>query len=420
MKKVLIVGSGGREHALAWQVSKSKMVSQVYICPGNGGADMTPGIQNVPNMAQTELLDFVQKEGIDLTIVGPEQPLSEGIVDLFESKKQAIFGPCKSAAQLESSKYFAKEFMLEAGIPTAGFEIFDHPSSAHAYLEICEFPCVIKANGLAAGKGVVVAASKKEAHQAVEDFLVKKVFGYSGEQIIIEDFIRGLEVSFMVMSDGHCIMPLATSQDYKRLLDGAHGPNTGGMGALSPTSRIDRDLSEFIMKKVMYPVLEKMRDRGTLYKGFLYAGIMIQPDGSVRVLEFNCRLGDPETQPIMLRLKTSLVDLVEAALLGNLDSVQADWDERFSVGVVLAAEGYPTSPKTGDAIHGVPICDYSSTRQVFHAGTKLENNELFVSGGRVLCATALGETLETARSEAYELASCIHFSGKQYRKDIAE
>ena len=414
--KVLVIGGGGREHALAWKLAQSPRISRVFVAPGNAGTALNPDIKNVPVTGIAELLQFAESEQIGLTIVGPEAPLSQGVVDAFRAKGLKIFGPTKAAAQLESSKDFAKAFMLRHGIPTAAYATFTDAQAAHDYVKKQGAPIVIKADGLAAGKGVVVAMSDDEAHAAVDAMLADNKLGSAGAKVVIEEFLQGEEASFIVMCDGKNILPLATSQDHKRLLDGDQGPNTGGMGAYSPAPVVTPELHAKVMREIINPTVAGMAKDGIPYTGFLYAGLMISPDGQVKTLEFNCRMGDPETQPIMLRLKSDLVTLAEHAVDGTLDKIEADWDRRTALGVVMAAANYPDNPRTGDVISGLPkeLLD----AHVFHAGTALKDGQIVTSGGRVLCVTALGETVEYAQSRAYQIAEEIQFEGAQYRTDI--
>jgi phosphoribosylamine--glycine ligase len=413
--KILVIGSGGREHALAWKLARSPRVSRVYVAPGNAGTAMEDGVENVAATAIPDLIDLARRENVALTVVGPEAPLAEGIVDRFEAEGLKIFGPRCAAARLESSKDFAKAFMLKHGIPTAQYATFTEAAAAHDYIKTRSVPIVVKADGLAAGKGVVVAATSDEAHAAVDMMLVENGMGSAGSRVVIEDFLQGEEASFIVLCDGRNALSLASSQDHKRLRDNDEGPNTGGMGAYSPAPVITPSLHARVMREVIHPVLAGMEKEGTPYVGFLYAGLMIS-GGSVRVLEFNCRLGDPETQPIMMRLKTDLVPLLEAALGGRLDEASAEWDPRVALGVVLAAAGYPGTPRKGDVIHGIP--SVQDDCHVFHAGTALVDNNVVVNGGRVLCVTALGHNVKTAQRRAYDIADRIRFDGMQLRRDI--
>ncbi len=418
--KVLVIGGGGREHALAWKLTQSPRISMVYVAPGNAGTALNPDMQNVPLTGVAELLEFAQNEEIGLTIVGPEAPLSQGVVDTFRVAGMKIFGPNKAAAQLESSKDFAKAFMLRHGIPTAAYATFTDAAAAHDYVRQQGTPIVIKADGLAAGKGVVVAMDDAEAHAAIDSMLSDNKLGSAGARVVIEEFLQGEEASFIVMVDGKNILPLATSQDHKRLLDGDQGPNTGGMGAYSPAPVVTPEIHARVMREIIKPTVAGMARDGIPYTGFLYAGLMISPDGSVKTLEFNCRMGDPETQPIMLRLKSDLVTLAEHAVDGTLDKVEAEWDRRTALGVVMAAANYPDVPRSGDVISGLPENPAKDQidAQVFHAGTTMKDGKVVTSGGRVLCVTALGETVKYAQSRVYQIANEIHFEGSQMRKDI--
>ena len=414
--KLLVIGSGGREHALAWRLAQSPRVHKVYVAPGNGGTAREDGLENLAVTDFGELIAFCQREGIAYTVVGPEAPLAAGIVDAFRAAGLRIFGPTQAAARLESSKDFAKAFMQRHGIPTAAYASFTDAAAAHAYLDAKGAPIVVKADGLAAGKGVVVAATLEEAHAAVEDMLAGKRMGEAGHRVVIEDCLAGEEASFIVMVDGEHVLPLATSQDHKRLMDGDRGPNTGGMGAYSPAPVVTPELHARILREVIRPAVQGMKQDGTPYTGFLYAGVMVGEDGVPRVLEFNCRMGDPETQPIMMRLKNDFAALVEAAIEGRLDQVEAEWDRRYALGVVLAAEGYPDHPRKGDAITG--LGDTGDDCHVFHAGTALVDDQVVTAGGRVLCVTALGDTVKIAQARAYEVAEGIDFAGRQMRRDI--
>ncbi len=416
--KIMIIGSGGREHALAWKVAQNPSVSRVYVAPGNAGTALNPDMVNVPISKVDELVAFAQQEKIELTIVGPEAPLSQGVVDAFRAHGLHIFGPTQAAAQLESSKDFAKAFMVRHHIPTASYSTFTDAQAAHAYVDQQGAPIVIKADGLAAGKGVVVAMQLAEAHQAIDAMLSDNKLGSAGARVVIEEFLQGEEASFIVMVDGQHILPLATSQDHKRLLDQDQGPNTGGMGAYSPAPVVTPTLHAKIMREIIKPTVEGMAKDGIPYTGFLYAGVMISPSGEVKTLEFNCRMGDPETQPIMLRLRTDLVTLVQHAVDGKLNQIEADWDRRTALGVVMAAKNYPDSPRTGDVIQGLPSDLQHPELQVFHAGTTLKDGQVLTSGGRVLCVTALGETVKYAQSKAYEAIQHIEFDGAQFRRDI--
>ena len=414
--KVLVIGGGGREHALAWKLAQNKNISRIYVAPGNAGTATDPDMVNVPISSVAELVDFATTEQIALTVVGPEASLSQGVVDAFRAAGLKIFGPTKAAAQLESSKDFAKAFMVRHNIPTAAYATFTDADAAHDYVKKQGAPIVIKADGLAAGKGVVVAMDEAEAHSAIDAMLSDNKLGSAGARVVIEEFLTGEEASFIVMVDGKNILPLATSQDHKRLLDGDEGPNTGGMGAYSPAPVVTPDIHAKVMREIIDPTVAGMAKDGIPYTGFLYAGLMISPNGDVKTLEFNCRMGDPETQPIMLRLKSDLVELAEHAVAGTLDQAEVIWDRRTALGVVMASANYPDTPRIGDAISGLPK-DLQDAH-VFHAGTTLKDGEVLTSGGRVLCVTALGETVKYAQSRAYQIAEDIQFAGKQMRKDI--
>ena len=416
--KLLVIGAGGREHAMAWKLAQSPRVQLVYVAPGNGGTATEPGLKNVPFGSIPELVDFARRERVHLTLVGPEAPLAEGVVDAFRSAGLRIFGPTRAAAQLEASKDFAKRFMLRHRIPTARHETFDDARAAKSYADRHGAPLVVKADGLAAGKGVVVAATLAEAHAAIEMMLLERRMGDAGGRVVLEDFLEGEEASFIVMADGAHAVPLATSQDHKRLQDGDRGPNTGGMGAYSPAPIVTPRVHARVMREIVMPAVQGMAQDGMPYVGFLYAGLMIDRDGNPKTLEFNCRLGDPETQPIMLRLKSDLLELVERAIEGRLANAEVVWDRRPALGVVLAAHGYPEEPRRGDAIEGLP--KPTPECRVFHAGTRLEAGRVLTNGGRVLCVTALGDSLRIARSRAYEAAEAIRFDGKQFRRDIGE
>jgi phosphoribosylamine--glycine ligase len=414
--KLLVIGSGGREHAIAWKLAQSAKVQKVFVAPGNGGTATENGLENLPVSDFSQLISFCKKEQIHLTVVGPEAPLAAGVVDAFQQAGLKIFGPVKAAAQLEASKDFAKQFMARHGLPTARSATFRDAAQARAYVEKEGAPIVIKADGLAAGKGVVVAMTVAEAKAAIDLMLLENKLGDAGARVVIEEFLDGEEASFIVMADGAHALPLATSQDHKRLHDGDQGPNTGGMGAYSPAPVVTPKLHARVMREIIQPAIAGMAKDGTPYTGFLYAGLMIDKAGNPKTLEFNCRLGDPETQPILMRLKSDLVQLIEHALEGTLDKAAADWDRRTALGVVLAAGGYPDEPKKGDAITGLIKADEDC--RVFHAGTKLEGKRLVTNGGRVLCVTALGDSLKMARARAYEVADGIKFDGVQYRRDI--
>jgi phosphoribosylamine--glycine ligase len=414
--KLLVIGSGGREHALAWKLAQSPKVQKVFVAPGNGGTARDNGLENVALSEVAEWVAFAKKEGIYLTVVGPEAALAAGVVDAFREAGLRIFGPTRAAAQLESSKDFAKAFMVRHNIPTALHRTFQSADLAKAFVERRGAPIVIKADGLAAGKGVVVAASVEEAQAAIDHMMTQKSLGEAGARVVVEDFLHGEEASFIVMSDGTSVLPLATSQDHKRLRDGDEGPNTGGMGAYSPAPIVTPKIHARVMREIIQPAIQGMAQEGMPYSGFLYAGLMIDKAGNPKALEFNCRLGDPETQPILLRLKSDLLELIERALGGKLSRVEADWDRRAALGVVLAAHGYPDDPRKGDAITG--IAAPADDCRVFHAGTRLEGKALVTSGGRVLCVTALGDSVKMARTRAYEAVERIRFDGMQYRRDI--
>jgi len=417
--KILVVGSGGREHALAWRIAQAPGLQKVLVAPGNAGTAREPELENLPITDIHALADYVAKENIYLTVVGPEAPLAAGIVDVFRERGLRIFGPTKAAAQLESSKDFSKRFMARHGIPTAEFETFSDAGKAHAYVDARGAPIVIKADGLAAGKGVVVAMSLAEAHAAIDMMLTDNKMGDAGARVVIEEFLDGEEASFIVMADGKHALAMATSQDHKRLKDGDQGPNTGGMGAYSPAPVVTPQIHARAMREVIMPTLQGMEKDGIPYTGFLYAGLMIKPDGSLKVLEFNCRMGDPETQPIMMRLKGNFITLLDAAIDGRLDKVEAEWDRRVALGVVLAAANYPETPRKGDVIHGVEVgYDAPDDVHVFHAGTALQGKDVVTAGGRVLCVTALGDTTWAAQKRAYEAVDAIRFDGMQCRRDI--
>lgn len=414
--KILVVGAGAREHALAWKLACSPRHPKVFVAPGNAGTALEEGVENVALTRIPELVDFVRREEIALTVVGPEAPLAEGIVDAFRAEGLKIFGPTRRAAQLESSKEFAKGFMARHGIPTAAYQAFTDADAAHAYIARHGTPLVVKADGLAAGKGVVVALNDQEAHDAVEAWLRDHRLGEAGHRVIIEDFLEGEEASFIVMADGKHVLPLAASQDHKRLLDGDRGPNTGGMGAYSPAPVVSPQVHARIMREVIQPAVQGMAAEGEPYVGFLYAGLMVGQGGQVKVLEFNCRLGDPEAQPLLLRLKTDLVTLLEHGVQGTLDQAEAEWDRRAALGVVLAASGYPENPRKGDPITGIPAP--GPDFHVFHAGTAMKDGALVTAGGRVLTVTALGDNIVLAQRRAYQIAEQIHFPGVHMRRDI--
>ncbi|NHI00004.1 phosphoribosylamine--glycine ligase [Oceanimonas sp. MB9] len=416
---VLVIGGGGREHALAWKAAQSPKVSKVFVAPGNAGTELEPALTNVAISATDiqGLLAFAKQERVELTIVGPEAPLVAGVVDAFEADGLAIFGPSAGAAQLEGSKAFTKDFLARQQIPTAAYQNFTEVEPALAYLREQGAPIVIKADGLAAGKGVIVAMTLEEAEEAVRDMLAGNAFGDAGSRVVIEEFLDGEEASFIVMVDGEHVLPMATSQDHKRVGDKDTGPNTGGMGAYSPAPVVTQDIHDRIMEQVIMPTVRGMADEGHVYKGFLYAGLMIDQNGQPKVIEFNCRFGDPETQPIMLRLKSDLVELCLASCKGELDKATAEFDERAAVGVVLAAGGYPGAYRQGDVITGIPA--EAEGAKVFHAGTQFKGDDVVTAGGRVLCATALGESVSQAQANAYELARQIQWDDVFFRSDIA-
>ena len=418
--KLLVIGSGGREHALAWRLAQSPRVHKVYVAPGNGGTALADNLENVALADPAELADFAAREHVALTVVGPEAPLAAGVVDLFRERGLKIFGATRAAARLESSKDFAKAFMVRHRIPTARYQTFTDPAAAHAYIDEQGAPIVVKADGLAAGKGVVVAATAAEAHEAVDAMLGDGSLGAAGARVVIEECLQGEEASFIVMCDGKNVLALATSQDHKRLLDGDQGPNTGGMGAYSPAPVVSPALHNRIMREVIQPTVAGMARDGLPYTGFLYAGLMIGggADASrpLKVLEFNCRMGDPETQPIMMRIKSDFARVFELALEGRLDEADIEWDRRSALGVVMAAKDYPATPRTGDLIDRVAPDTDDVT--VFHAGTALRDGALRTSGGRVLCVTALGDSLRRAQAAAYDAVAQTHFDGQQFRGDI--
>ena len=418
--KVLVVGNGGREHAMAWKLAQSPRVQQVYVAPGNGGTTRDKSLVNVPITDIPQLRQWAQDNQIGLTVVGPEAPLAAGIVDDFRAHGLRIFGPTQKAAQLESSKAFSKAFMERHNIPTAEFETFTDPVAAHAYVDRKGAPIVVKADGLAAGKGVVVAMSLAEAHEAIDFMLVDNTLGVThnagGARVVIEEFLQGEEASFIVLCDGKNVTALATSQDHKRLLDADQGPNTGGMGAYSPAPVVTAEVHARAMREVIMPTIKGMEKDGIPYTGFLYAGLMIDAQGKPKTLEFNCRMGDPETQPILMRLKSDLVDVMLAATSEGLDKIELEWDRRVALGVVMAAAGYPLNPRKGDAISGLPAD--AEDAMVFHAGTTEKDGQILTSGGRVLCVTALADSVRLAQQKAYQTARSIQFDGMQFRKDI--
>lgn len=420
--KILVIGGGGREHALAWKLAQSPKATKVFVAPGNGGTALAGGkLENLPITDPVALREWAQAEKIGLAVVGPEAPLAAGVVDEFRAHGLKIFGPTKAAAQLESSKAFSKAFMQRHGIPTAAYDTFTDPVAAHAYIDKLGAPIVIKADGLAAGKGVVVAVTLEEAHAAVDFMLVDNKFGVQhnegGARVVIEEFLAGEEASFIVLVDGKNVCALATSQDHKRLKDGDEGPNTGGMGAYSPAPVVTADVYGRAMREIILPTVRGMEKDGVPFTGFLYAGLMIDGQGQPKTLEFNTRMGDPETQPILMRLKTDFVDVLLAATDGRLDQVELEWDRRTALGVVMAAAGYPESPRKGDLISGLPA--EADDAMVFHAGSQLDaEGKPRTSGGRVLCVTALGDSVRQAQQRAYDVTRGIHFDGMQYRRDI--
>ena len=418
--KVLVIGGGGREHALAWKLAQSPKVQRVYVAPGNAGTARDKNLQNIAFQDVVSLRQWAQEEKIGLTVVGPEAPLADGVVDEFRAHGLRIFGPTRAAAQLESSKAFSKAFMKRHGIPTADYETFTDATAAHAYIDRMGAPIVVKADGLAAGKGVVVASSLAEAHEAVDFMLLDNKLGVThnegGARVVIEEFLQGEEASFIVLCDGKNVTALATSQDHKRLLDADQGPNTGGMGAYSPAPVVTPEVHARAMREIILPTIKGMAKDGIPYTGFLYAGLMIDASGAVKTLEFNCRMGDPETQPIMLRLKSDLLDVMLAATDAHLDQIELEWDRRWALGVVIAAQGYPSNPRKGDVISGLPAD--SMEAMVFHAGTAVKDGQALTSGGRVLCVTVLADSVKQAQQRAYEITQKIHFEGMQFRRDI--
>ena len=416
--KLLVIGSGGREHALAWKLAQSPKVQTVFVAPGNAGTAQEPKLQNLSLKTHQELIDFCRREQIAFTVVGPEAPLAAGIVDDFRAAGLPAFGPTRAAAQLESSKDFAKAFMARHGIPTAQYQTFADAAAAHDYVAAKGAPIVIKADGLAAGKGVVVAQTEEQAHQAIDQMLLDNKMGDAGARMVIEDFLQGEEASFIVMADGENVLPMATSQDHKRLLDGDLGPNTGGMGAYSPAPIVTPEVYQRAMEEIILPTVRGMREEGHEFTGFLYAGLMIDADGTPYTVEFNCRFGDPETQPIMSRLDSDLVDLIQAALDRKLDTAKAEWKAQSAVGVVLASEGYPERSNKNYIIEGIEAANRIG--KVFHAGTDADADHTFTNGGRVLCVVGLGDDLAAAKQQAYRAVAEIDFPGMQYRRDIAD
>lgn len=417
--KVLIIGNGGREHALTWKVAQSPLADKVYVAPGNAGTAQEAKAENV-NISATDipaLVNFAKENAVDLTIVGPEAPLVLGVVDAFRAEGLKIFGPTKAAAQLEGSKAFTKDFLARHHIPTAEYRNFTEIEPALAYVREKGAPIVIKADGLAAGKGVIVAMTLAEAENAVKDMLAGNAFGEAGHRVVIEEFLDGEEASFIVMVDGKNVEPMATSQDHKRVGEGDTGLNTGGMGAYSPAPVVTQEIHQRIMQEVIYPTVNGMAAENNVYTGFLYAGLMIMPNGQPKVIEFNCRFGDPETQPIMMRLQSDLVELCLAACDGNLDQKQSQWCEQVALGIVLAAEGYPDTPRKGNVIHGLDTAT-TADEKVFYAGVAQQGNDIVTNGGRVLCVTALGDSVLAAQQKAAQLAERIHWNGRFYRRDI--
>lgn len=416
--RVLVIGSGGREHALAWKLAKSDRVTWVYVAPGNAGTALEPKVENIPLETDevNRLADFARQERMDLTVIGPEAPLVSGIVDAFRERGLLCLGPTRMAARLEGSKVFCKAFLEHHGIPTAAYAVFKEPQAAINYVRQQGVPIVIKADGLAAGKGVVVAQSLAQAEEAIRQMMSDKVFGQAGSTAVVEEYLEGEEVSFIVLTDGQDLIPLATSQDHKRLLDGDLGPNTGGMGAYSPSPLVTPEIEQQILSQIIYPTIEGMAAEGVPYTGFLYAGLMITQEGP-KVLEFNCRLGDPETQPILMRLQSDLAELCLATVTGDLAGQRLEWDSRAALGVVMAAKGYPSAYRSGDVIEGLPA-EESNDVKVFHAGTRLEAGQVVTAGGRVLCVCALGDSIAEAQRRAYAQVAKIHWPGVHYRHDI--
>ena len=419
MMRVLVIGNGGREHALAWKLSASRQVEQVFVAPGNAGTSLEPGVENLPILPDDidALINAVQTHGIDLTVVGPEAPLVDGIVDRFQDAGLACFGPCAGPAQLEGSKSFTKAFLDRHAIPTASWQVFTDPDAARKHIEDHNTPLVLKADGLAAGKGVIIAKNREEALAAVDEILVDQRFGRAGRRLVIEEFLEGEEISFICVAAGTEILPLASSQDHKAREAGDRGPNTGGMGAYSPAPRVDAELHQRIIDEVIRPTVQGLVKEGMPYLGFLYAGLMIDHDGNPRVLEYNCRFGDPETQPILMRMRSDLAQLCQAALNGRLEQFKIEWDARFALGVVMVADGYPGDYGRGDQISGLDQVR-SDNIKVFHAGTRREAGQVVTDGGRVLCVTALGDTVDAAQRRAYSAVSGIDWDGADWRPDI--
>lgn len=415
----LIIGSGGREHALAWKIAQASNVKKVYVAPGNGGtACESNKIENISLSDFNDLIEFAKNNAVDLTIVGPELPLSQGIVDLFKEHNLKIFGPSKQAAQLESSKDFAKSFMNKHGIPTANYETFTDITLAHKYIEKNGAPIVIKADGLAAGKGVIIALTEEEAYQAIDSMLSQNKFGDAGARVVIEEFLDGEEASFIAICDGENVLPLASSQDHKRLQDNDNGPNTGGMGAYSPAPIVTKEIHEKIMNQIILPTVKGMKEDGIKFQGFLYAGVIIDKNNNIKTLEFNCRMGDPETQPILFRLRSNLFNILMAAESGDLSNTKAEWDDGYAITIVMAAHNYPNKPRIGDQIYNID--NVVNDCYTFHAGTKKIGEKIYTSGGRVLGITARAKSLDAAKDKVYKLTSLIEFSGAQYRNDIGQ
>ncbi|MFO0319961.1 MAG: phosphoribosylamine--glycine ligase [Neisseriaceae bacterium] len=417
--KILVIGSGGREHALAWKLAQSKNCDQVFVAPGNGGTSKENKVKNIDITNISELINFAKNNDISFSVVGPEAQLADGIVDAFRSNNLKIWGPTKFCAQLESSKAFAKDFMIKYNIPTAAYKVFDNQNEAIDYVNTQNTPIVIKADGLAAGKGVLVANTIDEAVLFIKDIFNNNIFGKSDNKVVIEEFLDGVEASFIVMIDGNNILAMASSQDHKRLLDGDLGPNTGGMGAYSPAPIVNSTLHDRVINEIIQPVIDGMRNEGHEYSGFLYAGLMIDKNGNPKTLEFNCRFGDPETQPILMRLDSDLVELIKYGLTKRLDQIEAKWKNDFAVGIVLAAYGYPSNVRNNDIISGLDSIDDKNVK-IFHAGTQSRDEKLYTSGGRVLCVVALDENIKNAQTKAYNAIKQIKFEGMQYRTDIAD